>query len=413
MRSPRTLVVLLVVALGLVALPSLAAASEFEAESYPVEVLGAQEGKHVIGFEDKLALECSVATFKGEMEIWTETEEVSPVYGECVAFGFFATVTTNGCTYVLHAGEELVEPGDFEGTMDIKCPTGKKIVVTAGTCEVQVGGQEGLGKVEYEDLTEASPQEIELSTSLTKLKYSKVKDGFGCSLTGTGEKEDGTYSGTSKLSAEQEQEGGGLIQRAIAMAKAPNTKLCKKEPKPTCNEFFPAETELSGKRAAGGEQFRFALRETKSYNNAAKNIIRCDKSTFVAKTETEAGVPLKEIAMTFTENCKTQKGTACTVKMQNTAPKGFIRWSRLGMFSGALTVNTFDVLLECKGELKCEYVAAPLVFDFKGGTAATLTVGNGSWLTPTPTAGEENCWPYAVVTGPWELTPAGIWLVKV
>jgi hypothetical protein len=330
MRSPKTLVLLVAVALGLVALPSLAVASEFEAESYPVEVLGGQEGKHVIGVEDKLAVECSVATFKGGLDIWTETEEVSPAYSECTAFGFFATVTTNGCTYVLHAGEELAEPGDFEGTMDVKCPTGKKIVITAGTCEIQVGGQEKLGKVEYDDLTEASPEEIRLSTSLAKLKYSKTKDGFGCPLTGTGEKEDGTYSGTSKISAkeeEEEEEGGELVQKGVAMAKAPNTKLCKREPKPNCAEFFPANERIQGKRLATAPQFLFALWEAENFRKAANNTIRCEESTFEAKTEAEAGMPLKEIAMTFTKNCKTAKGTACTVKMENTAPKGFIRWS--------------------------------------------------------------------------------------
>jgi hypothetical protein len=407
----KTFVLLVAVALGLIALPSLAAASEFEAESYPVKVLSGQEGKHVLGVEDELSVECSVATFEGEMDIWTETEEVTPTYKECKAFGLSATVTANGCTYVFHAGAELAEAGDFEGTMDIKCPSGQKIAVTAGTCEVQVGAQEGLGKVEYDDLTEASPEELKLSTSLTKLKYNKSKDGVGCPLTGTGEKENGTYSGTSKIRAEEELEGGEKVQKGVAMGKAPNTKLCNAKPNPNCGAFYAANTKISGKRAAATPQFLFALWETKATKKAAKNVVQCEESTFEAKTEAEAGVPLKEIAMTFTKNCKTTKGTSCTVKMENTNPKGLIRWTGFMPFSGELTTNTLDVLLECKGELKCEYAAGPVVSTFSGGAAATLQIAG--WMNTTPVTGEENCWPYATIGGIWELTPAGIWLVKV
>lgn len=412
MSPAKMLAVLVAVVLGSLALAAPGIASEFEAETYPVEVRGENEGNHVLGIEDKLALECSTVTFKGEMDVWTETEEVSPTYSGCTAFGFAATVTTNGCTYVLRAGLELAEPGDFEGTMDVKCPTGQKIAVVAGTCEVQIGAQEKVAKVEYDNDTEAAPDEITFSTALTKLKYNKTKDGFACALTGTGEKEDGSYTGTTTIWAEEEAlEGGGKAKKGVAVAKAPNTKLCKKLPNPGCAEYHPANTKIEGKRQTGTPKFLFALRETKTTTNAAKNVIQCEESKFEAKTEAEAGVPLKEIAMTFTNDCTTTKGTSCTLTMQNSMPKGYIRWTGFVAFAGELTVNTFDLLMECKGELKCEYVAAPLTLRFFPGSPATL--GWGDWLKSTPVAGEENCWPHAVTSGTWELTPAGIWLVKV
>jgi hypothetical protein len=412
MKSAKILAFLLAVAIGPLALPGLCMASEFEAETYPVEVLGEDVSNHVLGVEDKLSVECSTATFKGELDIWTETEEVSPTYSGCTAFGISATVATNGCTFLLRAGEELAEPGDFEGTIDVNCPTGKKIVITAGTCEVQVGSQEKVSKVEYDNDTEASPDKITLSTALTKLKYNKTKDGFACPLTGAGEKEDGTYNGTSTIWAEEEEGGGGGGgKKGVAVAKPPNTKLCEKLPNPTCAKFFGANTKIEGKRLPASPKFLFSLRATKTTKDAAKNAIQCEESKFEAKTEAEAGVPLKEIAMTFTNDCTTTKGTSCTVKMENSAPKGFIRWTGFMAFGGQLTVNTFDVLLECKGELKCEYVTGPVTMDFSGGAAATLAVAD--WMNSTPTAGEENCWTYATFTGIWELTPAGIWLVKV
>jgi hypothetical protein len=77
----------------------------------------------------------------------TTTATLAPTFSCCKAFGVSATVAANGCTYVLHATPKSEEP--FPLSTDIKCPAGKKIVVTpiGINCIVEVPEQLGLGSI--------------------------------------------------------------------------------------------------------------------------------------------------------------------------------------------------------------------------------------------------------------------------
>jgi len=111
-----------------------------------------------------------------------------------VAFGIASTVRFNGCDYLFHAGEE-VAADVHAGTVDIVCPSGKSIEIAAGTCEVSVPPQIGLGTNKVENNT--NPMDAVATGSLTGVSYTKTKDGFLCPLDSTGTKTDGGYSGAA------------------------------------------------------------------------------------------------------------------------------------------------------------------------------------------------------------------------
>jgi Lipase (class 2) len=162
------------------------AAFQFQAGEYSAEVSGQQVGEHVLTVEAGITLKCKVATVVGELAEAEEELEVTPSYSECVAAGFVATVATEGCKYRLDANTN---------DADVVCPAGKAIKITAGTCELQVGSQNGRTSVEYDNSPEALPPTATAKAALTGVVYTKSKDGFLCPLLGTGTKEDGTLTG--------------------------------------------------------------------------------------------------------------------------------------------------------------------------------------------------------------------------
>jgi hypothetical protein len=187
-------------AIALVAVfASAAHASTFTAEKYPATISGTQVGEHVFSIENNLNVKCQNATFSGTLSAASSTQTINPTYSNCVAFGFLnSTVNFNGCDYLFHAGEE-VAVDKHKGTVDIVCPVGKSIVISAGTCEVQIGGQAGLGASNIENNTK--PLDLTAAGSLTGVKYTKTKDGFGCPFAGLGTKTDGGYAGTATATA--------------------------------------------------------------------------------------------------------------------------------------------------------------------------------------------------------------------
>jgi hypothetical protein len=401
MAATRTVCLIAMTLVALLVMPAGAyAAAEFEAEEYPVEVTGVQtEGSHVLGVEGGLSVVCEEAKFKGSMDGWSETEELAPEYKKCTASGFAATITTNGCVYKLHAGEPLAEEGDFEGTTDLVCPTGNKIVVVAGTCEVQIAAQTGLGKIEYDDNPEATPDNVAVSIALTGVKYNKTKDGFLCPLSGTGEKSDGTYNGNVLATGELLEE-----QKGVAVNKPPKTKLCKQKPNPVCPELLPAGSKLE----AVGSGVSFVLKDAAGN---IKNRVKCSTERIKAETEAAEGLPVKNVKFLF-ENCETEPNkTKCTNPSTET-PTGLIRWNQFHPFSGALYISTFVVKLECKGELKCEYVAAPVSLYFFGGPEGEAALSLTRRLSTSSFLGEENC-PAVADTGFFSLLvePKGIWII--
>jgi len=130
------------------------------------------------------------------------TLTVTPSYSSCEAFGFLsADVHENGCTYVFHASSRIAE-GHYSSTVDVSCPGSNKMVITAATCEVQVGSQTGLSSV----TTKNEGTGVKVVPNVSEITMDVTKDGFGCPFSGTGHSK-GTYHGEVTLA----RVGGGSI----------------------------------------------------------------------------------------------------------------------------------------------------------------------------------------------------------
>jgi pimeloyl-ACP methyl ester carboxylesterase len=191
-RVLKRLGVSMVVIVAALSMAAPAAASKaFMAGEYTAEVSGQQSGEHVFTAEAGITVKCKAATLKGELAEAKTEVELAPTYGECTASGVAATVVTEGCKYRLDANANDI---------DVVCESGKKITVTAGTCELQIGSQNGLKSIEYAN-SAALPSTITGTASITKIKYTKTKDGIFCPFNGTGEKEDGGLTGQTVAKA--------------------------------------------------------------------------------------------------------------------------------------------------------------------------------------------------------------------
>ena len=124
--------------------------------------------------------------FEGTFMEVTTILTVAPTYTECKSFGFAsATVNMNGCDYVFHAN----------GEVDLECSGANKVVITAGTCEVQIGTQTGLNSVSLSN----NGNHINFKANITGIAYTVTKDGFLCPFGGTGAKTGATYTHSSAL----------------------------------------------------------------------------------------------------------------------------------------------------------------------------------------------------------------------
>lgn len=198
-----------------------ASAADFHsAADYPVS-LQAEEIEALTMTVESVKIECTEVTLEGGLEESSEEATMSPTFGGCKAFGSVnATVTANGCTFVLAAGEETAAD-NFGGEVDIACPESNQITVVAGTCEVKIGSQESLGSVDYVDNTGASPPDVTVDLGLTGVAVTK-KDGFLCPFFSSGP-DTAIVAGELLLGAEAEAE-------AAALAIVEGTRLCKEAP---------------------------------------------------------------------------------------------------------------------------------------------------------------------------------------
>jgi triacylglycerol lipase len=195
-RTVRILAAVLVAASAFsAAAASTASAKAFHAGGYTAELKAQQEGSEGNTFtaEGGLAVKCKTATLTGELSEAKEEIELTPTYSECTAAGMTATIVLEGCKYRLSANAN---------DLDIVCPAGKSIKVTAlsGQCEALIGSQNNLSSVAYV-LNEEAIETISIKSTLSKVKYTKTKDGFLCPFSGTGVKEDGALSGQVLMKA--------------------------------------------------------------------------------------------------------------------------------------------------------------------------------------------------------------------
>jgi hypothetical protein len=117
----------------------------------------------------------------------TQAVTATPTYTECKAFGFVsAGVNMNGCSYTFNLTTR-VKADEYLAHVDLNCPAGKSVVITAGTCELQVHAQKGLTHAGITNMTQSPHNDITIDATVGAavggaggITYTLIKDGFGC-----------------------------------------------------------------------------------------------------------------------------------------------------------------------------------------------------------------------------------------
>lgn len=210
MRNLKVLGLALVAMLAMSAVASsMASADTFTGESSPVALTGSQEGNDVFTITAGNTT-CKEVIYTGTSASGVTTVTAIPQYPEktasgaqnCTSLGLPALVHSNGCSYLFHIG------AGTEGTLDIKCPEGKEVTVTAGynvttKCTIHVPAQTGLSKLTYSNVGTATgpTREVLVEAAITNLKYSHTKGtGLGACTAGSGTT--GSYAGQARVTGE-------------------------------------------------------------------------------------------------------------------------------------------------------------------------------------------------------------------
>jgi hypothetical protein len=202
----RKIRALSVAAFAILALGALSASS---ASATPAQFHSSLEHTELVGELDKEfgedtftvnagTVRCAAAKYTGTNAVKTTTTvTVTPEYSECRAFGFVnATIDHEGCNYLFHA--ESTTGADPEGSVDIECPVGKSITVTAFNCWVTVGAQTGLKTVTFTNKGVSPTRHITVDVNISsKIKYTQHSKSFpGCS---SGTFTNGSYVGAATV----------------------------------------------------------------------------------------------------------------------------------------------------------------------------------------------------------------------
>jgi hypothetical protein len=202
-RNLKSLGLALVAVLAMSAVVASAAQAvpSFTASAYPATATGSNAKGGEAFTLDGSTVQCD-SHFQGTLSAAGSTLTVTPKYSNCEAFGFLeATVNTEGCTYVFHATEQ-VAAGVYNHHVDVVCPAGKSIKITAGTCKAEVTAQNNKTTVKTTNLaggTVTVQPNVTVSTHVTQ-------DGFGCPLAGLGTR-NAVYHGDVVVS----RVGGGTV----------------------------------------------------------------------------------------------------------------------------------------------------------------------------------------------------------
>lgn len=174
--------------------------AKLKAGKYPVTIHSTSTATQKFTTEAG-SIECKESTFHAVLSEETSTLTVTPSYKGCKAsfLGAEATVSMEECTYVFHLSGKA-STDNFGSSMDISCPTGKSIKLTAATCKAEVKAQNGLEKLDVIDDTSASPKkDITARPTVTGIAYTVTQDGALCPFNGTGEKTGGEYTSTENI----------------------------------------------------------------------------------------------------------------------------------------------------------------------------------------------------------------------
>ena len=190
---------------------SAASADSLTSESSPVTLTGKQVSSGDVFTLTIGTAKCKEIRYTATMSTPTTTFSLTPSFpvkttgGEqnCSTFGFPGEIHTNGCTYLFHIGAATT------GTLDIVCPEGKEVTITAGTagttkCTMHVPAQSSLATVTYKNVGSLTTREIELEFNITNIKYSHT-EGTGLGKCATGSATTGSYVGKALLTGEEDK----------------------------------------------------------------------------------------------------------------------------------------------------------------------------------------------------------------
>lgn len=195
-----------VLAMSAVAAPASQAAPEFTCSPYPCTATGSSAKGAEEFTTEAGTVKCNSHFLVekvggGDLTGPSQKVTVTPTYTNCEAFGFLsATVNVEECDYVFTATEKL-GPDHYVHHVDIVCPTGQSIKITAGTCKAEVKGQTGVT-----DVTTLNTKEGVTVEPTAEVALVVTQDGFGCPFLGTGNKT-GNYHGDVHIT----RVGGGLV----------------------------------------------------------------------------------------------------------------------------------------------------------------------------------------------------------
>ncbi len=173
---------------------------KFGAEKYPVSLLGGQTTALSFGVNAGSA-KCTTIQFDGKLTAAGAEQSLGSLYSGCTAFGFGATIASNGCQYVLHA---LNSGPPYVGTVDISCPAGKSIEIVAKLtgvtkCKALISTQSGLEGVTFTNVGAGSERGVQVNLNLAGIKYTQqVGTGAGACVS-SGEFANGTLTGATTL----------------------------------------------------------------------------------------------------------------------------------------------------------------------------------------------------------------------
>lgn len=139
------------------------------------------------------------------------TITVTPTFGECVGSLVFI-VEHKECTFILHTGTTTGPSGWSVGTT-LSCPAGRALTFRTMTCEFTFGSQELPTASELTNSGVSSPEtgmDLLLHFKLTGIKYTVVKDGIGCPLSGVGNFSEGDYEGKTTIKAHDSATGAAV-----------------------------------------------------------------------------------------------------------------------------------------------------------------------------------------------------------
>jgi hypothetical protein len=190
------LTLLAALALTVVAVPA-APAAEFHSEATHTNLTGSGVGQDVFTFHAG-TVKC-VTSDEGTSSVSTSgTLTLTPWWRECNAFGFVnVPVHHEGCNFVFHLDGGT--PASLTGSVDIVCPEGKSIKVTAFNCEVTVLPQTGLRTVTFTNEGSGTSRDIKIDFNLTGLTYIQHSKSFpGCNFS-TVLTHSGTYTAASTV----------------------------------------------------------------------------------------------------------------------------------------------------------------------------------------------------------------------